>query len=174
MAKLKGIKFLETLLSEFNKIKGDDKTKCGIFYLNWKAETTVNESETDDEFESMYATIISNIQKSLGNDWVWSIDSFMDDNIDVSKYSPLASSRYIKSPKIRIRPSKKSLIIIRNIDDNEWFKSFLVRYLHPADHHVAISTKADKDFVKRLDFKYIRFPVKNCHSQTWKKEFHRQ
>ena len=36
----------------------------------------------------------------------------------------------------------------------------MVRYLHPADHHVAISTKADKDFVKRLDLKYIKFPVK--------------
>ena len=108
MAKLKGIKFLETLLSEFNKIKGDDKTKCSIFNLNWKGETTANESETDDEFESVYATIISNIQKSLGNGWVRSIDSFMDDNINVSKYSPLASSRYIKSPKSRIRPSKRS------------------------------------------------------------------
>ena len=50
----------------------------------------------------------------------------------------------------------------------------MVGHLHPADDHVAISTKADKDFVKRLDFKYIIFPVKNFHSQTWKKEFHRQ
>ena len=30
---------------------------------------------------------------------------------------------------------KKGSINIQNIDDNECFKWFLVRYLHPRDHH---------------------------------------
>ena len=36
----------------------------------------------------------------------------------------------------------------------------MVRYLNPADHHPARITKADKDFVKRLYLKDIKFPVK--------------
>ena len=31
---------------------------------------------------------------------------------------------------------------------------------NPADHNLRRTTKADKDFVKRLDFKDIKFPVK--------------
>ena len=36
----------------------------------------------------------------------------------------------------------------------------MARYLNPADHHSKKITKGDKDFAKRLDFKYIKFPVK--------------
>ena len=36
------------------------------FYSNSKAETIINEIVIDDAFESIYSTIISNIQKSLG------------------------------------------------------------------------------------------------------------
>ena len=37
---------------------------------------------------------------------------------------------------------------IQNIDDNECFKWCLVKYLHPADHHPARITKADKNVAK--------------------------
>ena len=36
----------------------------------------------------------------------------------------------------------------------------MVGYLHPADHHPAKITKAEKDLAKKLDFKDITFPVK--------------
>ena len=52
------------------------------------------------------------------------------------------------------------MIDIQNIDDNECFKQCLVRYLHPSDHNPRRITKADKDFLKRNDFKDIEFPVK--------------
>ena len=52
------------------------------------------------------------------------------------------------------------MINIQNTDDNECFKWCLVRYLNPADHHLARITKADKDFATTLDFKDINFPVK--------------
>ena len=48
------------------------------------------------------------------------------------------------------------MINIQNIDDNEC----LVKYLNPANHHPARTTKADKDFAKTLDFEDIKFPVK--------------
>ena len=36
----------------------------------------------------------------------------------------------------------------------------MVRYLHPSDHNPRRITKADKDFLKRNDFKDTEFPVK--------------
>ena len=50
---------------------------------------------------------------------------------------------------------------IQNIDDNECFEWCLVRYVNPADHHSVKIKKTGKDFAKKLDFKDIKFPVKN-------------
>ena len=56
-------------------IKSNDKTKYSIFYSNSNAETIIYQSDIDDVFESMYSAIISSIQKSLGKDSGWNIDS---------------------------------------------------------------------------------------------------
>ena len=57
------------------------------------------------------------------------------------------------------------MIDIQNINDNECFRWYLVRYIKPANHDSARITKADRDFPKSLDFKDIKFPVKtrNIH-----------
>ena len=68
------------------------------------------------------------------------------------KYNPLAGSSYIKLPKQLDHP-RKVLITIQNIDNNEWFKWSIVRYLNPANPHPARITKAYKDFAKIPDFK---------------------
>ena len=100
-------------------------------------------------FQSIYTTIITNIQKSLGEGSGWIIDSVIDHTFIISKYNPLNGSSYIKLPKELDHP-RKGLINIQNIDDNECFERCLVRYLNPADHHPARITKADKDFIKHL------------------------
>ena len=61
------------------------------------------------------------------------------------------------------------MIDIQNIDDNEFFKWCLVKYLHPADHHPAGITKAEQDFSKRLDLKDIKFSVKSRDIRKIKK-----
>ena len=73
--------------------------------------------------------------------------------------SLLVGSSYIKSPK-ELGYSRTVLTYIQNIDDNEYFKWSLVRYLNPLDHHPARMTKCDKGFGKRLDCKCIKLPVK--------------
>ena len=64
MSKLRGFKFVTTLVLAFNKIESDIKTKYGTFYSNSKAEMIIIESEIDGVFEIIYTTIISQIQKS--------------------------------------------------------------------------------------------------------------
>ena len=83
-----------------------------------KAEAIINESDINDIFESIYTTIRSNIQKFLGKNSSWIIDSVIDHIINISKDNPLAGSNYIKLPK-ELDHSKKGLINIENFDDNE-------------------------------------------------------
>ena len=65
LSELRGFKFLTTLVLEFKKIESDDATKCSTFYLNSRAQRIINESDIDYAFESIYSTIISNIQNLL-------------------------------------------------------------------------------------------------------------
>ena len=65
LSRLKGFKFITTLVLELKKIKNDDERTFTFFYFNSKAKTAINESDIDDVFESIYATIISNIQKTF-------------------------------------------------------------------------------------------------------------
>ena len=105
----------------FKKIESEDKTKYDIFNSNSKAETIINKGDIDDVFKSIYTKIISNIQKSIGKESGWFIDSATVLNISISMYSPLAGSNYIKLPKDLDHP-RKGLINTQNIDDNECLK----------------------------------------------------
>ena len=57
---------MATLVLEFKKIGNNDETRHSNFYSNLKSETTVKESDIDNLFESIYITILSNIQKFIG------------------------------------------------------------------------------------------------------------
>ena len=52
------------------------------------------------------------------------------------------------------------MINTQNIDDNKCFKWSIGRYLNSADRSPARITKADKEFVKNLDFENIKVLVK--------------
>ena len=89
----------------------------------------------------------------------WITDSVIDDTISIWKYNRLAGSNYTELPK-ELNHSRKGLIHIQNIDDNECSKLCLFRYLNPIDHNPVRITKVDKDFGKKLYFKDIKFQVK--------------
>ena len=57
------------------------------------------------------------------------------------------------------------MINVQNVDDNECFKWFLVRYLSLADLNPRRITKNDEDCPKTLDFKDIKiqFKIRNIH-----------
>ena len=58
---------MKMLVLVFKNIESENKTKSDTFYSNLKAEIIINKSDIDDLFESIYAIIMSNIQKSLWN-----------------------------------------------------------------------------------------------------------
>ena len=86
---------MTTLVLVFKKIESEDKTKYDTFSSSSKGEIIINESDIDDVFQSIYTTIITNIQKSLGKGSGWIIDSIIDHTISISNYNPLAGSSYI-------------------------------------------------------------------------------
>ena len=75
------------------------------------------------------------------------------------KSSFLAGNSYINLPKELGHP-KKGLFNIQNCDDSQCFKWYLIRYLHPADHHPITIRKFDKILEQESDFKDIKLLVK--------------
>lgn len=55
---------------------------------------------------------------------------------------------------------RKVLIIIQNINSNDLFKWYFVRYLQPADSNPARIRRVDKFSESIIDFKEIKFLVK--------------
>ena len=109
---------MTTLVLVLKKIKIEDKTKYDIFNSHSKSEIIMNESDIDNVFQSIYTTIIPNMQESLGKGASWTTDLVIEHNISISKNNPLAGSRYIKLLK-DLDHQRKRLINIQNIDDNE-------------------------------------------------------
>ena len=94
-------------------------------------------------FQSIYTTIITNTQKSLGKGLGWIISLAIDHTISFSRYNTLTGSAYIKLPK-EIDHLRKGFFNIQNTDDNECFNWCLVRYLNPEDNYPRITLELQK------------------------------
>ena len=95
----------------FRNIESEDKTKYGNFYSSSKTEIIINENGSGNVFKSIYTTIITNIQKSLGKGSGYIINSVIDHNISISKYNPLGGRSYIKLSKNAIIKISKNYTI---------------------------------------------------------------
>ena len=56
---------MAALVLMFKKIESEDKTNYNNLHSSSKAQAIINESDIDDVFQSVYTTILTNIQKSL-------------------------------------------------------------------------------------------------------------
>ena len=66
--KLKGFKFVTTIVLVFKKIARNNKTNFDNFYSSSKAAIIINENDINNIFKSIYPAIIRNIQKSFAKD----------------------------------------------------------------------------------------------------------
>ena len=90
-----------------------------------------------------------------GSDYV--IELTEADYVNISVFSPLSGSTYIKLPN-KLRNPMKGLINIKN-NDTKCFLSYHIRHLHALKIHPERITKVYENMVNNLDYKGIKFAV---------------
>ena len=112
-----------------------------------------NKFGLDKSFQEILSRIDNWINE--GNGWV--NKEILHQYLNVSSYSPLIGSPYIELPN-ELKHSRKRLINIKN-DDNKYFLWCHVIRLNLVDRTLQRITKEDKEFVDKLNYERINFPV---------------
>ena len=153
---MKGLKFVETLKVVFSKMSGDEiifKTA----YFNSTAKTIINQTEIHEALEMSKQEIINKIAQWVSEGSGWTIQSVDNHYLNIVKYMPLRGGSYIPLPK-ELQNSAKGLINMKNEDD-ECFRWCHIRHLNPQDKTPQRIKKSDKEYVDKLDYSGIEFPV---------------
>ena len=76
-------------------------------------------------------------------------------------YKPLNGSSYIELPPELRNPNKGSINLQNK--DNECFRWCHIHHLNPQQKNLQRIKKADKQYIKKLDYSRIEFPVGQRH-----------
>ena len=153
---MKGIKFNEVLKITFKKQVGDELIEKTA-YFSVKPQTLTNEIDIAESLQITQEQIVNKIQQWISEGSGWTIQSVDGHFINVGKYSPLRGSSYIPLPK-KLQNSAKGLINLKN-EDNECFRWCHIRHLNPQDKNPQRINMTDKQYIEKLDYTGIEFPV---------------
>ena len=153
---LKGFKYIETLKITFEKQLGN-KTTIKTAYFNGRVRTIINEKEIDESLQLSRQQIMKTIGQWLSEGSGWTIKSVDGHYINLTKYKPLKGSSYIELPT-ELRNPAKSLINLKN-KDNECFRWCHIRHLNPQEKYPQRIKKSDKEYIDKLDYSGIEFPI---------------
>ena len=156
LTSMKGLKFVETLKVTFKKLVKDgtlDKTA----YFNSKPQTIINNTEIPEALQLTKQQILNMIAQWVSEGSGWTIQSVDNHYLNIVQYKPMKGSSYIKLPQ-ELRNGKKGLINMKN-EDNECFRWCHIRHLNPQDNNPQRIKKSDKEFINKLDYSGIEFPV---------------
>ena len=153
---MKGLKFIETLKVTFSKTQGDGfiyKTA----YFNSKAQTIINDISINEALQLTKQQILNIIAQWISAGSGWIIQSIDSHHLNIVKYEPMKGSSYIQLPQ-ELRNSAKGLINMKN-NDNECFRWCHIRHLNPQDKYPQRIKKIDKEYINKLNYTGIEFPV---------------
>ena len=153
---MKGLKYVETLKVTFEKNSGDEIVEKSA-YFNSTPQTIINQMEIADSLQSSKQQIMNKIAQWISEGSGWTIQSVDSHYLNIVKYKPLKGSSYIQLPS-ELRNGKKGLINMKN-EDNECFRWCHIRHLNPQDKDPQRIKKTDKQYVGKLDYSNIEFPV---------------
>ena len=156
LTSMKGIKYIETLKVTFEKQSGGEIVSKTA-YFNSVAQTIINHTEIADALQLSKQQILNKVAQWISEGSGWSIGSVDNHYLNIVKYQPLKGSNYMILPT-ELRNSSKGLINIKN-DDNEYFRWCHIRHLDPQDKNPQRIKKADKQYIDKLDYSNIDFPV---------------
>ena len=167
LTEMKGLKFNEVLKITFKKQVGDEPIEKTA-YFNGKVQTLTNEIEIAESLQITQEQIINRVQQWISEGSGWTIQSVDSHFINVVEYRPLKGSSYIPLPK-ELQNSAKGLINMKN-EDNECFRWCHIRHLNPQDKNPQMIKKTDKQYVEKLDYTDIEFPVTVKHYKRIEKQ----
>ena len=153
---MKGFKYTETLKITFEKQLGDEMTIKDA-YFNSRVKIMVNISEMNVALQKSRKEIMEAINQWISEGSGWTIGSVDGHYINLVKYNPLQGSSYIPLPS-KLRNSAKGLINMKN-NDNECFRWCHIRHLNPQNRNPQRIKKTDKEFINKLSYTDIEFPV---------------
>ena len=156
LTSMKGLKFVETLKVTFKKHDGDG-TLYKTAYFNSKPKTIINYTEINEALQLSKQQILNMIAQWISEGSGWTIESVDNHYLNIVQYQPMKGSSYIKLPQ-ELRNSAKGLINMKN-EDNECFRWCHIRHLNPQDIHPERIKKSDKEYINKLDYSGIEFPV---------------
>ena len=151
----KGLKFIETLKVTFNKQTKDIITQKTA-YFNSKAQEITNNVMVVEALKLSKDQILNIIAQWISEGSGWTVESVDDHFLNIVEYTPLNGS-YIKLPSELNNP-KKGLINLKN-NNNEWFRWCHIRRLNAQDKDPQRIKKSDKEYINKLDYSGIEFPV---------------
>ena len=156
LVQTKGFKFVETLQVKFEKYSNYKKIlKNG--YFNSTTDLIINETDIKLSLQASQQQILNKIAQWISEGSGWTILSIENHYINIANYSPLKGSSYIELPQ-ELRNSAKGLINMKN-KDNECFRWCHIRHLNPQDNDPQRIKKTDKQYIEKLDYSSIEFPV---------------
>ena len=164
---MKGLKYVETLKVTFNKMSdGEIVIKNG--YFNSKVQTIINHTEINEALQMSKQNILNQISQWISEGSGWTIQSVDSHYLNIVKYKPMKGSSYIQLPS-ELRNCAKGLINIKN-EDNECFRWCHIRHFNPQDKNPQRIKKIDKQYVEKLDYSNIEFPVNVKHYNKIEKQ----
>ena len=156
LTSMKGLKFVETLTVTFTKMSGSEIVHKTA-YFNSTAQTIVNNLEVTKSLQLSKQQILNKIAQWVSEGSGWTVESVDNHYPNIVQYQPMKGSSYIKLPQ-ELRNSKKGSINMKN-EDNECFRWCHIRHLNPQDKDSQRIKKSDKEYINRLDYSGIEFPV---------------
>ena len=154
--KIKGLKYVETLKVTFEKISADVIVEKSA-YFNSTSQTIINEMEIADSLQMSKQNLLNQISRWISEGSGWTIKSVDSHYLNIVLFVPMKGSSYIQLPS-ELRNSKKGLINMKN-EDNECFRWCHIRHINPQDKYPQRIKKIDKQYVEKLDYSGVEFPV---------------
>ena len=156
LTSMKGLKVVETLKVTFTKYS-QDRTIDKTAYFNSKPQTITNNIEIPESLQLSKQQILNLVAQWISEGSGWTIESVDNHYLNIVEYKPMNGSSYIQLPQ-ELKNGKKGLINMKN-EDNECFRWCHIRCLNPQDVHPERIKKSDKEYINRLDYSGIEFPV---------------
>ena len=107
--------------------------------------------------DKFFKEILYRVDNWLKEGSGWVIELMETEYVNISVYSALSGSTYIKLPH-KLRNSVKCLINIKN-NDNKCFLLCHIKHLNPLKIHSERIAKEDKNTINDLDYEGIKMPV---------------